>query len=112
MNKKYKFLIIFAFVFVLPLSLYALRDNSNKVYTIDFIPDKMAAGSIIKFVSNNEFIVEQGAVTRDTFKKLEIDKDDPEISEDTNIESYPDPKVGMVGTYANDGLILRIIEPQ
>lgn len=38
--------------------------------------------------------------------------DDPEISEDTNIESYPDPKVGMVGTYANDGLILRIIEPQ
>lgn len=110
MNKKYKFLIAFAFVFILPLSLYALRDNSDKVYSIDFIPDKMAAGSIIKFVSNNEFIVEQGAVTRDTFKKIEID--DPEINEDTHIESYPDPKVGMVVTYANDGLILKIIEPQ
>ena len=81
-----------------------LSQNKDYVYYSEYVPNEMGPGTIITFITENEFIIDEGYAVygydEDVFKDLPAD-----------YERYPDPVKGMVVTYASDGLILKIIEP-
>lgn len=77
------------------LSYFAL--DKDHVYYSETIPDKMGPGSIIKFISENEFVVEEGYAMGG-------------YDTDTSLD-YPKPLKDMVISYADDGYILKILEP-
>ncbi len=81
-----------------------LSKNKDHVYYSEYVPNEMGPGTIITFISDNEFVIEEGyavyGYNEDVFKDYPDD-----------YERYPDPVEGMVVMYASDGFILRITEP-
>lgn len=85
------------------------NDSNLESYFIDFIPDYMQPGSKIEFIADNKFIVIEGDVSENTFIAPSNDSNYPP---EVYVEEYPDPIKGMIVTYADDGLINKIIYPE
>ncbi len=80
--------------------------DKDTVYLSNYVPNKMGPRTVIEFISENEFLIQEGyaVVGYDINVFEDIDKKPGVI-----YEEYPAPHKGMVVTYTDDGLLLRII---